>query len=254
MPNDQRCVLLRSGSRRHRNRAPSILATVVALTALPASSSAQPAAAGIEIHRSQVTGLARFVRPREGKTIAVPMRGAQQRVRPIDFLHEYGHLFGASDPERELSVMQVRTDHIGHTHTTYQQYHQGIRVFSAVLKVHQDARGEVTAANGDFHPIPLTFDTASVVAPDTAVALARLRIGPSDAALESTELVIVDPGWYGDPPLGERLAYHIVLSDPSVPLREAFFVDAHTGELLDQWSMIHTQQGQGSRAVVPGSP
>jgi Zn-dependent metalloprotease len=220
-----------------------ILTTVAALTALAASVRAQAPAADLEIHRSRVTGLARFVKPREGKTIAVPLQGAQRRVQPIDFLREYGHLFGVSDPERELSVAKVQTDRIGYTHTTYQQYHQGIRVFSAVLKVHQDARGEVTAANGDFHPIPATFDTASVVGPDAAVALARDRIAPSDAALESTELVIVDPGWYGDPPLGERLAYHVILSDASAPLREAFFVDAHSGEILDQWSLIETTWG-----------
>jgi Zn-dependent metalloprotease len=242
MPSDHRSVLLRNGLWRSRRRARAILTTVAALIALPVASSAQPPAADVEIHRSRVTGLARFVKPREGKTIAVPLRGAQRRVQPIDFLREYGHLFGVSDPERELSVAKVRTDRIGHTHTTYQQYHQGIRVFSAVLKVHQNPRGEVVAANGDFHPIGATFDTAAVVGSDAAVALARLRIDPSDAVLESTELVIVDPGWYGDPPLGERLAYHLVLSDASVPLREAFFVDAHSGELLDQWSMIHTQE------------
>jgi hypothetical protein len=69
---------------------------------------------------------------------------------------------------RELAIQDVlgnrEVDRAGAPleRDAYQQYHQGIRVFSAVLKVHQNASGEVSAANGDFHPIRTTFDTSSI--------------------------------------------------------------------------------------------
>ena len=57
-------------------------------------------------------------------------------------------------------------------------------------------------------------------------------------AVERSELVIVDPAWYGDPPIGPHLAYHVVVADASGMLREACFIDARTGSILDRWSMM----------------
>src|SRR5690606_21544557 len=56
--------------------------------------------------------------------------------------------------------------------------------------------------------------------------------------VEDAELTIVDPGWYGDPATGERLAWRIVLTDLEAGVRQAMFIDAHTGEVLDQWTLI----------------
>ena len=76
------------------------------------------------------------------------------------------------------------------------------------------------------------------------------------AAVDRTELVIVDPGWYGDPPRGARLSFHLVLQDRGSREQEAFFVDAHSGEILDRWSLtdrlinrqIHNAMGQNNLA------
>lgn len=230
--------------RRAGRLARAVLAGAIALSVLPVSAGAQGSATELEIRYSPVTGLARFVTPRRGKTIAVPRRGVTARPQPSEFLHEYGPLFGVSDPAKQLVQSRTQRDSIGYAHTSYQQYHQGIRVFSAVLKVHQDARGAFTAANGDFHPIQTTFDLSSAMYEEEAVGVASAEIASGALVLESTELVIVDPAWYGDPPRGTRLAYYIILADTSVPLREAFFVDAQTGEVLDQWSLIHTTRSR----------
>ncbi|UCC31157.1 MAG: M4 family metallopeptidase [Phycisphaerales bacterium] len=191
-----------------------------------------------EVRKSNVTGHASFVTAAGGGPISVKLPMGRVQPRPADFLEEYGHLYGITDPLRQLAVGKTRTDLIGHTHTTYKQVHGGVPVFSGMLNVHQDARGRIVAANGDFYPVKPTLNTVPTLKVDAAIAQAMAEITVGDPSIEQSELVIVDPGWYGDPPLGEHLAYYIVLTDLTVPLRDAFFVDAHTGAILDRWSMI----------------
>ncbi len=200
---------------------------------------AQDASNALEVRTSRVTGYASFVTAVGGGD--VPLKLPEGRVRPetADFLCEYGHLFGASDPNTELAVAKTHTDAIGWTHTTYNQVHNGVPVFSGILKVHQNGQGRIVAANGDFYPIKPGLSTVPTLRVDEAIASAAAEVDVGGFAVEQSELVIVDPGWYGDPPLGACLAYHVVLVDWAIPLREAFFVDAHTGAILDRWSMVY---------------
>ncbi|MEK6675732.1 MAG: M4 family metallopeptidase [Planctomycetota bacterium] len=195
-----------------------------------------------KIRRSQVTGLASFVSRDDGGPLLVEMQGgvAAASKDPMEFLLTNGSVFGVSDPKTQLQFTKVAPDALGRLTTTYQQMHDDIPVFSGMLKVHQDSIGQVTAANGDFYPIPAKLLTTPRLTADAAVAGARTALGVGQPRVEKSELVIVDPGWYGDPPIGAHLAYHVVLTDLSVPVSEAFFVDAQTGTVLDRWSMIHT--------------
>ena len=48
--------------------------------------------------------------------------------------------------------VKAETDALGYRHTTYQQVHNGVPVFSGVIKVHRNGAGDIVAANGDFYP------------------------------------------------------------------------------------------------------
>ena len=194
---------------------------------------------GLTVEVSSGTGLATFVTKEDGSGIALPATAQVEQDRPAGFLRQYGHLFGVSDSTAELRAVRASSDSLGHRHTTYQQVYQGVPVFSGILKVHQNALAEVAAANGDFHPIPAEFDITPRVSSEAAVAVAMGAITGDDPSVEQSELVIVDPGWYGDPPAGVHLAHHIILVDALASVDEAFFVDAHTGKILDQWSLNH---------------
>ena len=136
-------------------------------------------------------------------------------------------------------MRSVHADRVlGHRHTTYDQVFRGVRAFSGVLKVHQDGNGNILSANGDFYRISPRFDVTPTLTAAAATDAARGEFVAAQLVVEAPELVIVDPGWYGDPPLGPRLAYYIVLRDDAAGRREAFFVDAHDGEVLDRWSLI----------------
>jgi len=178
-------------------------------------------------------------------------------VEPVDFLVQHGHRFGVTNPTTELALTRTESDALGHRHTTYAQVHKGIRVFSGVLKVHQNAMGQIVAANGDFYPIAPKLGTTPTLTAAEAGSVAAATLAGAKPATERSELVIVDPGWYGDPPLGARLAYHIVLTDAAVGVCEAFFVEAHDGSILDRWELTRSAidrsvHDAGGTAELPG--
>jgi len=192
---------------------------------------------GLRIRSSNVTGNASFVTAADGG--AIPVAGAIAGGTPSaeSFVAQYGQLFGVSDRTKQLVVDRVQTDAIGYKHTSFTQIHRGVRVFGGVIKVHQDARGDIRAANGDFYAIPDDLSTTPRLSLDEAVAKARQLAGAPAALIERAELTIVDPGWYGDPVVGAQLAYHVVLFDASAGIREAFFISARSGKVLDRWNL-----------------
>ena len=229
---------LTSSSPRIARGRTALLAALVALP-VPSALSADREAA-LDVQQSSITGLASFITATDGGAIPVRQLAGQQQPRPEDFLAGYGHLFGISDPNEQLRVHKTEMGLLQHTHTTYQQIHRGIPVFSGLLKVHQDAQGQVVAANGDYYPLPAGLNTVPAISADEAEVIAKACVLAVAPTIDRNELVIIDPGWYGDPPQGPHLAHHLVVTDGVAGVAEAMFVDAHTGALLDRWSLIHT--------------
>lgn len=190
---------------------------------------------------SKITGKATFLTSDDGQALSLnqPVGAAGAGAATLAALRQYGTPFGVTDPDNQLRQLRVDTDQLGHTHTTYQQVHDGIDVFSGIVKVHQNAQGELLGINGDVYPISAKLNTTPVITPEVALATALKDVNLNNAKVEKNQLVVVDPGWYGDPSSGARLAFHVVLIDMAVPLRAAFFIDAADGEVLDQWSMLH---------------
>ena len=207
----------------------------VLLLGLAVPAAAQDASGVTIMDRSEVTGLVTFVKvapPAGGQVVAAA--GAPQA-----FLQTHGSLFGVTDPAAQLVEVRSEADKLGQTHLTYRQVHQGVRVFGGTLKLHSNAAGVTVAANGHFFPVSDKLSTVPAVGEADAQVAALSQLEPCAPEVERSELVIVDPGWYGDPPQGARLAWHVILRDISAGVREAFFIDAHDGTVIDRWSMIH---------------
>lgn len=195
---------------------------------------------GLHLRTSRVTGLVSFVTSNDGGAISVQPSPGATRVTPMDFLVQHGQLLGITDPVLQLRLQKNHTDALFQTHYTYQQFYKGVEVFSGVIKVHQNQQNEIIAANGDFYRIKENIDVVPTVTIDRAVASALKQIKRGQPKLQRHRLVVVNPGWYGNPSTGAHLAYYMILSDKLAGLREGFFIDAHSGEVLDQWNMIHT--------------
>lgn len=194
----------------------------------------------LKIQTSSVTGQAIFITASNGLAIPVNQQLINANIQPMEFLNQYGYLFGLTNPLTQLTFQHKKTDALRHTHFTYQQVLNGVEVFSGLLKIHQNAQGEIIAANGDFYKIKDEINTRPTITQDQATTIASSSLDQGNPKLNQIKLVVVDPGWYGNPATGAHLAYHIILSDIQSGIHEAFFVDAHTGEILDHWSMIHT--------------
>ncbi|MFN7022275.1 MAG: hypothetical protein ACK4WH_13235, partial [Phycisphaerales bacterium] len=214
---------------------------------------------GLKVTRNGYQGAASFVRAADGGAIPIAAPKGRARLSVWAFWDLHGALFGVTDPGAQLEIEKVETDPLGYAHTTFRQVHKGVKVFSGVVKVHQDARGNVVGANGRFYPVKATLDVKPTINADGAAAAARREVFEAPGAMvESKELVVVNPGWYGDPDSGARLAYQVVVADEQAGLREAMFIDAHTGEVIDRWSLIEqllnreVYDGEGGTAI-PGT-
>ncbi len=192
---------------------------------------------GLRVSRSRVTGFASFVTAADGGVIPLVAAAGKDAVEPLDVFATHGELFGVSDPANELAQVRQERGLLGQTHTTFAQRFKGVPVFGGMLKVHQNDRAEVVVVNGDFFPVPAALGVTPTVTARSAVSIARAALERDGLAVAKAELVVVDPGWYGDARVGAHLAYEIHLHDATGGIEEAFFVDAHKGVILDQWSL-----------------
>ena len=224
--------------------------TLLWLALLASSLGGRPAEAqDLVVRRALPTGQATFV------SIQDP---ATARLEPMELLRRHGPLFGLTQPDRDLATARIEDDAFGHRHTTFQQYYQGVPVFSGVLKVHQAPDGLSGVVNGHFRRVGSSLSPEPTISRNEAVAVAEADLGLGVMEVEEAELVVVDPGWYGDPAIGARLAYRLVLADRQVPIREAYFVDAHRGIVLDRWNVFHTVRDRqvhdaGGTGSLPGT-
>ena len=231
----------------------------VALLLAPAQRCRAANPKSLTVHRTAASGAVTFVEGVNGQ--AIPMDGSIVGAvgKPTDLFRRYGELFGITNVDTQLVQRAVRRDALRQIHTTFQQVQAGVPVFSGVLKIHQDDAGRFLAVNGRFYPVSPSLPTIPTLTAKEATDRILAALEVVDPAIERNELVIVDPGWYGDPSIGAHLAYHVVVHDAPVALHEAFFVDAHTGKTLDRWSLDESVRRRmiydGQLTVdLPGTP
>ncbi|MFQ5591827.1 MAG: M4 family metallopeptidase [Phycisphaerae bacterium] len=193
----------------------------------------------LHLRVSRATGVASFVTAGGGEPITADAQPWQRQADPLDFIREYGQLFGVADPERELVVTGTRRDGIGHTRVTYRQVHQGVEVFAGMLHVHFNADGRPIAANGTFVP-GISVDTTPRVntdaATDIALAAVRRRIEP-DAAVRvlQSKLYVFRANLARGRPGRNHLVYEVEVGNGR-DVREFLYVDAHKGYVVDRIS------------------
>jgi len=211
-------------------------AFVTGLAASSALLSAAPSTNGLRIHTSHVTGKAAFVTAADGGSIPLNSNVAAGSNAET-FIAQYGRLFGVTDRAQQLVRSKVTVDRLGRRHTQFNQVDRGVPVFGGVLKVHENAQGGISAANGAFFPVPAILNVVPTISADQASAAAKQFADAPQGTIERSDLTIVDPGWYGDPPVGAHLVYHVVVADYASGVHQGYFIDAHTGKVLDTWAL-----------------
>ncbi|MGH7357208.1 MAG: M4 family metallopeptidase [Candidatus Rokuibacteriota bacterium] len=209
------------------------------------SSLRESADGSVFVSMRKSTGVAGFVRvSRRGDLLpSSPARTPAAKSR--EWLSSFGGVFGIRDAS-QLVLTGRAMDAQGGTHLTYEQVVRGVPVFGAVLKVHLDAQGRLTAVNGVYVP-DVTLGTSPTL---TAAQAARRAIRevasdpPGDADVRaadlsaaSTELLVYRTGLIRDVRGSNQLAYQVEVTN-GASVRDFVYVHAHAGKILNRFSAV----------------
>lgn len=220
-----------------------LVSLLVVSMLLPASAGAQRfdgVADRVGVRVAPQIDQARFVRltaaQAEGLARQAGGRGATER-HAAAFFGKYGSLFGVQDASAELVLAKTQTDYLGTTHMSYNQVYQGIPVFAGVLRVHFDAQGLVTVANGSFIPGIALNATPNLSAAE-AGSVAEAEVNSPGAIAVNTTLYVYRENLSRGIPGTDHLAYEVEVSN-GLDVREFVYVDAHTGKVVDRITGIY---------------
>ncbi len=157
---------------------------------------------------------------------------------------------GISNPEKNLKVKDVQKDELGMTHIRFNQTVNGVNVEGSDIIVHFNKDNEVESVNGRMN------QTLSESKVNTAVSLSSERAvkealssvkAPEELTYEPTTELVVYP-FKGE----NHTVYKVNVNFMGVEPGNWFvFVDAQTGEIIDQYNAImhaaerKTQKGTG---------
>lgn len=166
-------------------------------------------------------------------------------VKTSAFLSQHGAVFGIQNVASQLRLLGTSTDQYGNSRVSYQQMHEGVPVFGAILRGHVSADGRLTVVNGKFVPdvdIPARPQVARTDAYRTATTIVGEQ-QPSkrknvDLAVKSAALMVYRTNLTRGTPGTNHLVYEIQVTDDH-SVREFVYVDAHTGKIVDQITGIH---------------
>ncbi len=190
---------------------------------------------------SNSTSNPNFIAFRNDDALKLTSNGA--KAKAAEFLAEnYGafNLRSAND----LVFVEERTDNYGLKNVIYRQQHQGIPVYDGLLKFHFNGKEELTSINGNAISnikVNATPDISPAQAADIAKSLvAKQDLGKSSAPLQSAKsnLLIFPKNLVQGGIATPYLAYEVEVTN-KVDVREFLFIDAHTGELVEQFTGIH---------------
>jgi len=204
---------------------------------------------------NNATGAARFVRmpASAAKTSLGQSRGAglsdaAKNEGALQFMKDYGALFGIRDVATELSAATIVKDALGSTHLSYKQLYRGLPVFGGELKAHYDASDNLIVANGSFIPdIAVSTSPSRTADQATKTALKRVYADLGRTASVSTKatLMVYREGLAQGVAGANHLAWQVTATNGR-DVREYIYVDAHTGNIIDKVSGIH--DGKNRRA------
>jgi Zn-dependent metalloprotease len=198
----------------------------------------------VAIRRARATNKVNFVRldPRSSGGLTKQGLGMTSNEKLKTFLMAYGPIFGLQDPENELSMRREKGDELGGSHLTYDQYYNGVPVFGGVLIAHFDNAGDLRSVNGTVAPY-IKLDTKPDVSRESASATAALAVAAeflSGRGLKVTAAALriyrigMAQGVAGE----NHLVWQVEVGN-NRDVRKLVFVDAHSGEIVDQMSGVY---------------
>jgi Zn-dependent metalloprotease len=199
--------------------------------------------AGASATIDQATNSLSFMRFPAQRAFQVAGGDAQQKS--MNFIAQNGKLFGFRSGLDQYRLRGQKTDHYGLENVTLEQTYKGVPVYDGLLKLHYNTDNALTALNGN-----VIFGIKVNVVPTLAqheaesLALDYVKAQKMDKAINTLKvnkstLYIFQKGLAQGYNGAKHLVYEVeVRNDADV--REFLFVDAHDGQLVEQFAGMHS--------------
>lgn len=174
---------------------------------------------------------------------SVKLKSTEAKTKASEFLNENFRAFNLRSAN-DLVFLDETTDNYGLKNVTYRQQYQGIPVYDGLLKFHFNAKEELSSINGNsisiakLNTVPdITAAEAEIIARDMVT---KQDLNKSNTPLQTakTNLIIFPKNLMQGGIVTPYLAYQIEVTNKK-DVREYIFINAHTGELVEQFTGIH---------------
>ncbi|MHB0867713.1 MAG: M4 family metallopeptidase [Thermoleophilia bacterium] len=183
-----------------------------------------------------------------------PAAGPDPTAAAISFFDANQELYRMSSPVAELTVSRESGDTLGMTHLHMAQQYKGVPVFGADMAVHFAADGKIVAVNGRYVP-GIAVNVEPDLTSQAAVAVAQADLGYEAPAssFEPPLLTVLAPTGKA-----RQLTWKVTLASDDPPLRQVYFVDAHSGEVVAQYNALEGARNRrtytaGNGSTLPGT-
>ncbi|RKE92318.1 M4 family metallopeptidase [Ichthyenterobacterium magnum] len=190
---------------------------------------------------NQNSGLVEFVKFPFNNPLEIAGNSLEEKA--IYFLELYKSIYNVSSIKEDLFFDKIKTDNYGFKQLTLKQKYNGVAVFDAELKFHFNLENKLTAVNGNFidniklNSVP---QINSVEASNKALNYVNNQnINNSGTQIEvySTKLYVFPKGLAQGYVESKHLVYEVEVRN-NIDVREFLFIDAHTGNLVEQFTGI----------------
>lgn len=174
---------------------------------------------------------------------SVKLKSTDAKTKASEFLAENFRAFNLRSAN-DLVLLDETTDNYGLKNVTYRLQYQGIPVYDGLLKFHFNAKEELSSINGNsisiakLNTVPdITAAEAEIIARDMVT---KQDLNKSNTPLQTakTNLIIFPKNLMQGGIVTPYLAYQIEVTNKK-DVREYIFINAHTGELVEQFTGIH---------------
>ncbi|MFM9950676.1 MAG: M4 family metallopeptidase [Saprospiraceae bacterium] len=180
---------------------------------------------------------------------------------------------GIAQPETEFVAKTTETDEQGNAHVRLEQMFNGLSVWGGEVICHTK-NGSFDRMNGRYFPTPKLASIVPSVSADAAILKVKTEIGVSNIKTDWTaeDLKLIDGQPFSANLIvfhpkenlsGERLTWHVA-ARPNIFSRSEWFIDAITGEVLNQFEHtcnllghyhgLISQDANNSECTIRASP
>ena len=168
----------------------------------------------------------------------------------FDFLESHRDLFRLREPCSELRMVETVRDASGQDHVVLQQLHERLPVWGHDLTAHVAPGGWIYGINARYSPTPRASVAKQTITDLEAIDIASNRLRGSTPIIafdERTASLLQYEGpavrqfvWIDETTRKVHLIWHVEIR-PNIRDRWYFFVDAHTGSILEFYNATMTE-------------